>query len=334
MKEITVLLPAYNAEDYIKDCIDSVLSQTYHSFDFLIIDDGSSDKTVEIIEKYNDSRMKLIKNERNLGIVETLNKGLNLIKTPYIVRIDSDDIMSKNKLEKQINFIKRNNHIAVLGTQAIHFNNDSKFIGFSRMPLSTKKIRTYLLFANPIYHPSVLINNYIFKENNFKYNKLYQGSEDQDLWIRIIEKYDIVNIPNYLLKYRINMSGITQTLNKNRDIDKELSLLKSMYKKHNISILDSDISHIYKFVNQNVDVLDEISMEKVSSILLMVREQLDDEKFDLKYFDSLVSRYFKTLIIKQKVRYRKGKMIFNKYFQFDLKMTDKLIIFLRRVIND
>ncbi len=125
--KVTVLMPVYNAEKYLKTAIESILKQTFSDFELLIINDGSTDGSEEIIRSFNDKRIRLFNNEQNLGIIKTLNKGLNLAKGEYIIRMDADDISLPDRLELQVKYMEENPGIGISGTQARIFGDTKKF---------------------------------------------------------------------------------------------------------------------------------------------------------------------------------------------------------------
>src|SRR5690606_13489679 len=143
---ISVVLPAYNAELYIKEAIDSVLAQTFTNFELIILNDGSTDKTEEIILSYQDSRIVYVKNEHNLGLIGTLNKGMALAKGKYIARMDADDICFPERFEKQVAFLEKNKEYIICGTSAYRFyKNISDKTAFNP-PLADNNIRVRLFF--------------------------------------------------------------------------------------------------------------------------------------------------------------------------------------------
>src|SRR3954469_1580225 len=125
MQPITVLMPNYNNAPFLKEAIDSILNQTFTNFHFLIVDDGSTDNSVDIIKQYNDPRITLIQKEKNSGIVDTLNIGLERIESTYIVRMDGDDISTPDRLMILYNFMEENPEIGVRGSQIMHFGNEN-----------------------------------------------------------------------------------------------------------------------------------------------------------------------------------------------------------------
>lgn len=163
MIKISVVMPAYNAEKYIGQAIESILNQTYSNFEFIIINDGSNDKTKEVILSYKDDRIIYLENERNFGIVVTLNKGLEKANGEYIARMDADDIAEPNRFEKQIKYLDKNIEIGVLGSGICTFgeNIESKKRLFTT---NADQLKAELIFSSCIAHPTVMIR----KENSWK----------------------------------------------------------------------------------------------------------------------------------------------------------------------
>jgi len=196
---ISVVMPVYNGEKYLREAIDSILNQTYNDFEFIIINDGSTDKTDEIILSYDDPRIVYIKNEENLQIVKTLNKGIDLAKGKYIARMDADDISLPKRFEKQMKFMEKNPEIGVCGTWIEVFGIRNERLKY---PVEHEEIKATLLFNSALAHPSVMIKRSILQINH--YDVLYNKAEDYALWIELLETCKFCNIPEYLLKYRLH----------------------------------------------------------------------------------------------------------------------------------
>ena len=145
---VTIIMPVYNAELYLRDAIESVLAQSYKKFIFMIINDGSTDQSETIILEYKDERIQYISNEENLGIVKTLNKGIALSHTKYISRMDADDICDPKRLERQISVMEKDSQITLLGTWAELIDEKGKAVGKLTPYTDDKSIRTALLFSN------------------------------------------------------------------------------------------------------------------------------------------------------------------------------------------
>ncbi|MFN5442865.1 MAG: glycosyltransferase family 2 protein, partial [Crocinitomicaceae bacterium] len=153
--DVSVVMPVYNGEQYLKEAIESILSQTYVNFEFIIINDGSEDNSEEIILSYNDPRIVYIKNLENLKLIKTLNIGFSKAKGKYIARMDADDISLPRRLEKQVDYLERNPDIGVLGTGV--FLKGEKEISKLLYHTDDKSLRFALAFYCPFIHPSVVL---------------------------------------------------------------------------------------------------------------------------------------------------------------------------------
>lgn len=198
---ISVVMPAYNAERYIAEAIDSILNQTYSDFELIIVNDGSKDKTEEIILSYSDNRIKYLKNEANQGICRTLNKGIDAAKGRYIARMDSDDISLPSRLGSQFIFMERHSNIVAAGSDIIIFGEGiSPYLGTMLHP--PQECKAGLLFNSCFAHPSVIIRKEILEKEHLIYKDEYKGLEDFELWWQLSKYGDLANIHQPLLKYR------------------------------------------------------------------------------------------------------------------------------------
>jgi glycosyltransferase involved in cell wall biosynthesis len=211
LPRVTVLMPVYNGENYLRQSIESILQQTYGDFEFLIINDGSTDGSEEIIRSYNDPRIRLINNEANCKLVATLNRGLTLARGYYLARMDCDDISLPTRLEKQVNFMDRCQDIGVCGTWLKLFGRAGSDDVW-KVPKDSETIRSFMLFYSVIYHPTVIIRKEILKKHDLNYDTGYFAAEDYALWIRLMEHSKASNLQEVLLLRRIhsNSVGVTQ----------------------------------------------------------------------------------------------------------------------------
>lgn len=208
-------MPVYNGEKYLREAIESILNQSFNDFEFIIINDGSNDKTEEIVLSYSDPRIVYIKNESNLHIVRTLNKGIKLAQGKYIARMDADDISLPKRLEKQVKFMDENPDIDVCGCYLKTIGAKSYCVKY---PLTPEAIRVALLFYSPLPHPAVIIRKSFFQFQTYNIN--YQNAEDYHLWASNFENSRFANIPDILFCYRLHDSQIT---NNNRELQIKLS---------------------------------------------------------------------------------------------------------------
>lgn len=206
---VSIILPVYNTEKYLKLAIESILSQSHNNFELIIIDDGSTDNTLEIITSFKDHRIILLKNTINEGIVKSLNKGISIAKGHYIARMDADDIAHPRRIEIQINYLKKNPTTKILGTCCQVINESGKVINKINMPLSWENIKIALLFTCPIIHPTIMFDSEI--KNEFIYDQDFLHTEDWYLWTQLAYKYKVENLKTHLLKYRIHSNKISIT---------------------------------------------------------------------------------------------------------------------------
>lgn len=202
---ISVVMPVYNGEKYLREAIDSIINQTFGDFEFLIVNDGSTDKSDEIIRSYNDSRIVYLQNDGNKGLVYTLNYGISKAKGEFIARMDADDISAPTRFENQVKALEANTDIGICGTWA-------KIIGSAkvfRVECEDQKIKGLLLFVNQFIHPSVMFRKDILEKNQIRYETSDFPAEDYALWIRLAPFVKMMNIPELLLNYRIHPNQIS-----------------------------------------------------------------------------------------------------------------------------
>lgn len=200
-------MPVYNAGDYLKDAIDSVIRQSLSDFDFIIIDDGSTDGSREIIRSYSDHRIKFYENDTNLGVAATLNKGIAFARSTYIMRMDSDDICDPDRLKIQSRFMDANPSVGLSGSWVWNFNSAKRFL--LKYPVGKNCINAYFLFANPLSHPSVSIRRDLLITNALRYDEDFTAAQDYDLWNRCKKHTEIENINKPLVSWRRNRHSVT-----------------------------------------------------------------------------------------------------------------------------
>lgn len=209
--KVSIIMPVYNGDKFLRAAIDSILNQSFKEFEFLIIDDGSTDTTKDIIASYKDRRIRPIENIENIGLIATLNKGIYLAKGEFVARMDADDVSLPTRLEKQVDFISDHPDIGVLGTgfQLIDSKGENYGlpIGF---PTDHDFLKWSLNFYSPIVHPSVMMNKAIIREIG-GYSSLYVHAEDYDLWIKASKVTRISNLEDKLLLLRKHDNNITKT---------------------------------------------------------------------------------------------------------------------------
>ena len=198
---VSIILPIYNAAPYLKECLDSIFSQTYTFFEIIAINDGSEDHPETIIELYKDSRLHYFENEANIGVAKTLNKAIALAKGDYLLRMDADDIQRPEKIKKQVDFMLNHPETSILGTSFSQFKYDRPL--FNNLPTGDSQIKLELFFKSALCHPTVMMDRRMFKIHGYRCNENQRTAEDYNLWIDAsIGGLKFANLPEKLLVYR------------------------------------------------------------------------------------------------------------------------------------
>ena len=208
--KITVLMSVFNAESFLHDAVDSVLNQSFKDFEFIIFDDKSSDRSLEILNKYRDERIVLIQNAQNEGLTKNLVRGMELAKGDYVARMDADDICQSHRLRTQLSFLEQNAEITVVGSAVIYFDGTG-YESVARQPAEHDEIKCELLYGFTMLHPSVMFRKADFDRHGLSYNPHFVYSQDHDLWTRAIRLVRFANIQEPLLKMREHPMKIGRT---------------------------------------------------------------------------------------------------------------------------
>jgi len=219
-------MSVYNGAKFLAQAIDSILAQTFTDFEFIIIDDASSDDSLHIINSYKDSRIVLLQNTKNIGLTKSLNIGIAKAKGKYIARMDADDISMPKRLEKQFGFMEEHPEFAFCGTRAKTINDVGKEISFFKPPTDSSKILALLLFKNCLYHSSLIIRTKKLLQV-LGYNETYKYAQDYKLYLELFKnKCYGTNLKEQLLVYRVLDSNISHT-NSDKQDDLACSVIKT-----------------------------------------------------------------------------------------------------------
>lgn len=240
--EISVVMSVYNSEKYLAEAIESILNQTFTNFEFIIINDGSTDSSLGIIESYKakDDRIELI-SRQNKGLPASLNEGIAIAKGKYIARMDADDISLPKRLEKQYEFMEANEVIGVCGSWAWVFSEKPSKNKLRRHPQEHDELSVKLLFSVCFIHPSVIMRKAVLDELDYVYNTDFINSQDYELWSRLVENTRFFNIQQPLIYYRDVLTGITAKVNDD-GLNKRYPLV-SQVQKEQLSKLDICFEH-------------------------------------------------------------------------------------------
>jgi glycosyltransferase involved in cell wall biosynthesis len=195
-------MAVYNAEKYLSEAVDSILSQTFGDFEFIIIDDGSTDQSWAILESFGrrDQRLLLHK-QSNAGLIDSLNRACSLARGTYVARMDADDISLPRRFERQVAFLEKNKDIGVVGTWIQDIGSQGEPGPIWPLPTTAGTIRWFLMFGNCLAHPSVMMRRDLIQRLGYNSNAMHV--EDYDLWIRACDSTGLANISEVLVKYRV-----------------------------------------------------------------------------------------------------------------------------------
>ena len=267
-------MAVYNGKKYLREAIDSILNQTFKDFIFLIIDDGSTDGTVEIIKSYKDTRIKLVINEKNMGQIVSLNRGLKLIKTPFIARMDADDISMSNRLGVLYDYMTKDRNLSVVSSYAIIIDENGNTLSYYKIPLCMRNMKFKALFDSPVNHGSSLMRIQHIRQMGL-YNPELLTSADFNLWVKLLaDDYTMLNIPEYLLKIRQHS--------------------KSQLKSAKLESLCNEYSYTLDYYIKAFTSL-EIDFEQVKKLSFFLHHGSEFNKVDLKQIQTNFRNILKNL---------------------------------------
>ena len=208
---VSVIIPVYNGEKYLKEAIDSILGQTISDFELFVINDGSVDNSAKIIKSYSDPRIKYFENKFNLGPSNARNIGIREAHGKYIALLDCDDISLPARLEKQINLLENDHTIGLCGTWVKAFDKNGYVVW--RYPVNPDYLRCRMIFDNPFANSSIMIRRNILSLIDRHFDPKFQPAEDYDFWERLSKISEITNIPEILTLYRFHNKQISHSKN-------------------------------------------------------------------------------------------------------------------------
>ena len=230
---ISVVIPVYNAERYILDALRSVCEQTYQNLQIIVLDDGSTDRSKEIIESVHDKRIELVSRE-NRGLIATLNEGIQLSNGTYIARMDADDICSPDRFTHQLAYFEAHGDVGVLFT-GLEYIDAAGVTLRKKVSYENREIKPVeLLFGCPVCHPTAMFNMTVLAKTDIRYDPEFDKTEDFELWTRLTSKTKIGILSDVLFQYRIHAESITSKNN----TEQRKTALKAIMK--NLSQVNSE----------------------------------------------------------------------------------------------
>lgn len=287
---VSVILPVFNAETYLKEAIRSVLEQTFSDFELIVIDDGSTDKSGEMVLGFDDPRIIYLRNENNRGLVFSLNRGLKSAKGDYIARMDADDICHPERFQKQILTLNQNPSIGLCACQAALIDSNGKQVEKVFFPKIIAPIPWEILWHNPIVHPSVMFRKKILNGESEWYRLEEYPAEDYGLWCRLAAETKMLILNEKLLYYRISPSGIFHS-NQKVIFDKSVSISRAYASRISGRIVPNFHSYFYYQSQDRMEAIAGASVKEardwLTSLALSLASQHQWSKSELEpvFFD-------------------------------------------------
>jgi len=256
---VSVIIPCFNADLYVKKAVESIMNQLYTNLEIIVINDCSTDGTKEILKSLEkiDSRIIYLENEVNLKLIKTLNKGLEVAKGKYIVRMDADDISHADRILKQVNYMENNPDIGVLGTNALFFGDNYKS-HLTKKYEDNKIIQAQLFVESPFIHPSIMVKRELLIEVG-GYSEKYDQVEDYGLWVELSKITQFANLRDALLDYRI-LSNSQTRLSQNKRSSRHIVLrtvLSTLLHKNSIAVNELELNnYTYSIYRANFEYID------------------------------------------------------------------------------
>ncbi len=324
---VSVIMPVYNSSRYLKDAINSILSQSYKNIELVIVNDGSTDLSRNIILSYSDPRIRLFENERNSGIVYSRNKGLQEARGKYIANLDSDDIALPERIEKQVNFLENHSDYGMCGTFFFTMDHNGKLLKKRQFPTNNRNIKTFLILGNCFCNSTVMIRAKLAK--GLKYIEQYYVGEDYELFYRISKITKVGNLPFYGSCYREHDSSISVA-----KLNDMLAIVNKINDQIlidlNIRVSEMDMEIHRNFINSNIGFFNnDIRIKELENWLIKFYTIIKSKNgFDHKLIYRLITD--KWIVITYNARHYQ-KLFYNRLFQ--LNKTSYLIRLANRIFG-
>ena len=206
---VSVLMSVHNDLQYLRESVDSILNQTLGDFEFILVNDGSTDGSGDLLKDLSDPRVKLLANPSNIGLTASLNLGLDLARGKYLARMDADDLSEPPRLQRQVEFLEAHPQIGIVGCSRHLINEEGKTIAIAPAMEDDLAIRWKCLMGNPFAHPTVMIRRQVLLDYALRYDPSFRTAQDYELWTRLLPCTVAANLPEALLRYRLR-NGISR----------------------------------------------------------------------------------------------------------------------------
>ncbi|MGB8454201.1 MAG: glycosyltransferase family A protein [Anaerocolumna sp.] len=284
MNRVTVFMPVYNAEKYLRQSIDSILNQTFQNFDFIIVEDASSDHSMEILRSYNDKRIKVYQNERNMGISYTRNKGLELCKTEYMALLDDDDIAMPYRIEHEVEYLDEHPEIDVIGGHQRQIDANGKDLNKQwSVYLNPKYIKACLMTGNTMVNGSTMFRKKLIDENHIRYQDHCFGAEDYRFWVECSIKGTLANLDEVLLLWR-NGHGNETSRSSRYNLKERKEFIDGIHtyalKENGFNLNDNQLGIINKAFMEEGTIDSEVELKRLYEALRTIADQANKLQLD------------------------------------------------------
>ena len=309
---VSVVMSVYNSALYLRASMDSILKQSFPDFEFIIINDGSTDNSRDIILSYKDARIVLIDNETNKGLIYSLNKGIEHAKGKYIARMDADDISMPVRLERQVSIMESNPVLGACGSSYFSFSKKS----VKRVTAITESevLRAMLLFNSCLCHPAVIIRKKTLLENNIRYTASCLHAEDYDLWIQMGKVSELGNAREFLFKYRRHDNQLT--VSEKKGVSETAQTIRRQYLKYLGFAFSEKQFETHSLIASNKLITDKTVPDEIENWLLELIAQNDKLKaIATPHFNYLMAKTWYDCCGNTNL----GLYAYNRYFKSALK---------------
>ena len=325
---ISVVMSVYNCDDYVTSAIESILNQSFRNIEFIIINDGSTDKSDEKILMFNDPRILYIKNEKNIGLIGSLNKAILISNGKYIVRMDADDISVYNRIERLVNFMDKNPDI---GACSSYFEFGLETNNIIKYPVNDEEIYLNFLTGCPFGHAPAILRKKVLIEHNLSYDTDFEHSEDSNLWVRMLNVTKLANLPEILYRVRLHPGSITQL--KKDQVQRSFNKSRNIHFKNICNKLGEESEMVpFPGYNPSFDYLKGLGKK----ILTLIGKNKKLGKFNSTMFEKYISLLWMEIINKNspyKISNLFSLLSYRLIFYSDLRPRQKLNFIKKLILN-
>lgn len=318
---VSILMPVYNNGDYVAEAIESMLSQTFDDFELIVLDDYSTDHSRQVIESFTDKRIIYHRNEKNLGLANNLNVGLDLARGEFIARMDGDDISLPERLQIQVNFLEKHPDIDLCSCGLEKFGKETDVWIRETDP---EQVKITMMFYSPVLHATSVWRREAFEKHQLRYRQAAFPAEDYDLWARAVFHCKLVNIPQVLYKYRIHGIQVTKTDDRTELRDKQIRL---EYLKRTLpGLKEDDLVGFVELLNRK----GKLNKQELSTLKLLKNKLIEANKrtlfFNQEKLSFRLKRYYQSLVAEFLRRSPKRTNNLDLLFELRLKQVVKLML--------